>query len=210
MTRKSSTRAALPRIAFIVEGDKDELLVEALARKLVVRLHAKAQPCFTTVPLGGSPHVMGILSIVLLLLGRGCQRVIVVFDTRTTNKRRISTLLEEIQMPLIKGGVVERVVLVPAVPSIESWVLADEEALEKASGTSLAGGVSRRRSRPEELLRELLGGWGPKEQRRMARVLAPERIRVKDASFDAFARALESALGERAHPPPAEQEPAVT
>ncbi|WP_257462099.1 hypothetical protein [Archangium lipolyticum] len=173
--------------------------MEALARKSVARLRLAARPCFATVRLGGSPHVMGILSLVLLLLGRDYQRIIVVFDTRTTNRRRIAAILEEIRAPLIKGGVVERVTLVPVVPSIENWVLADEKALERAAGAHFVEGVPRGGTRPDEFLSELLGGWGPKQQKQIARALEPERIRVNDSSFDAFVRALHSSLEEQAH-----------
>jgi len=198
MKRRSFKLPALPRIAFIVEGDESKWLVEALARKVVTRLCLKEQPCFETVRLFGSPQVMGLLSIVRLLLGRDYQRVIVVFDTHTANNRRISELLREIQAPLLKGAVSGWVSLVPVVPSIERWVLADEEALVRAAGKPLPEeALARGKSHPEEVLRELLGGWGPKEQKRVARYLDPERIRARDASFDTFARALEDALGRR-------------
>jgi hypothetical protein len=133
----------------------------------------------------------------------------VVFDTGTKDKRRISALLEEIQVPLIKGFVLDRVALISVVPSIERWVLADTEALERAVGRPLPEELVRKQGRPEDTLRELFGDWGPKEQRRVARHLDPERIRARDASFEAFARALQSALGGRAPPLSEEREPAV-
>jgi hypothetical protein len=209
MKRRSAGRSAQRKIAFLVDGDKHKLFVEALAQGVVARHRPESQPCFATIRLAGTPRA-GVFSVVEVLLTKNYERFLIVFDAGTTNKRRISSMISEIQEPLIRARLMDKVSLIPMVPSIESWVLADEEALERVSGTSIADGVSRGRSRPEDLLRELLGGWGPKEQRRMARYLDPERIRAKNASFDAFARALESALGGRAHPPPAEQEPAVT
>jgi hypothetical protein len=210
MKRRSSKLPGRPKVAFIVEGNEGKWLVEALARKVVTRLHLEEPPCFETVRLFGAPHIMGILSIVLILSGRGYERVIVVFDTHTRNKQRIAELIQEIQLPLIKAGVSERVMLVPAVPAIASWVLADEKALERVAGAHLLEGSSRARGRPEVLLRTLLGGWSDKEQKRVARYLDPERIRARDKSFDAFVRALQLALGARASPLSEEQEPAVT
>ncbi|WPB76540.1 hypothetical protein KYC5002_47085 [Archangium violaceum] len=210
MKRTSSKLSGRPRVAFIVEGNEGKWLVEALARKVVTRLRLEEPPCFETVRLFGSPYVMGILSIVLLLSGRGYQPVIVVFDTHTRNKQRIADLLQEIQLPLIKAGVSERVVLVPAVPSVASWVLADEHALERVAGAHLPEGASRARGRSEMLLKNLLGAWSDREQKRVARYLDPERMRGKDKSFDAFVRALQLALGAGHWPVSEEREPAVT
>lgn len=210
MKRRSSKLPGRPKVAFIVEGNEGKWLVEALARKVATRLRLEEPPCFETVRLFGAPHIMGILSIVLLLFGRDYQRVIVVFDTRTRNKQRIASVLQEIQLPLIKAGVSERVVLVPAVPDIASWVLADEKALERVAGAHLPEGTSRVRGRSGPLLRKLLGDWSDKEQKRVARYLDPERIRTRDKSFEAFARALQLALGARAPLSSEEQEPAVT
>jgi hypothetical protein len=93
----------------------------------------------------------------------------------------------------------DMVSLIPLVPSIENWMLADEEALKRAGGNLPPEELPRGREQLEALMGELLGGWGPKEQKRMARYLDPERIRVKDASFDAFVRALLAALETREH-----------
>ncbi|WP_375769905.1 hypothetical protein NR798_03180 [Archangium gephyra] len=210
MKRRSFKLSGRPKVAFIVEGNEGKWLVEALARKVVTRLRLEEPPCFETVRLFGAPHIMGILSIVLILSGRGYERVIVVFDTHTRDKQRIAGLLREIQLPLIKAGVSERVLLVPAVPAIASWVLADGKALERVAGTHLPEGTSRARGRPEALLRQLLGDWSDREQKRVARYLEPERIRTRDKSFEAFVRALQLALGAGANPSSEAQEPAVT
>ncbi|HEX5753164.1 MAG TPA: hypothetical protein VFZ09_43590 [Archangium sp.] len=210
MKRRSSRLSGRPKVAFIVEGNEGKWLVEALARKVVARLHLEEPPCFETVRLFGAPHIMGILSIVLLLSERDYQPIIVVFDTHTRNRQRIADLLQEIQLPLIRAGVSERVLLVPAIPSIASWVFADEKALERVAGAHLPEGSSRARGRPEVLLRKLLGDWSDREQKRVARYLDPERMHGGDKSFDAFVRALRLALGA-GHPPVSEErEPAVT
>lgn len=209
MTRKSSKHMALSNVAFIVRDDAARLLVETLARKVLAKLQPGASPVLRTVRLMGSPQIMGILSVIQRLMGDDYERFIVVFDTGTKDKRRISAILEEIQVPLIKGFVLDRVSLIPVVPSIERWVLADTEALERALGKPLPEEPWRKRGRPEDILRELFGDWGPKEQRRVARHLDPERIRARDASFEAFVRALQVALGTRAPPLFEERGPAA-
>lgn len=183
------------KLFFLVDGDKEKLLVEALARKLVAR-HA-ARTCFATLCFWSTPRE-GIYSLVEVLFTRRDQRFIILFNTRSNSRRRISLMTSEIWNPLIRARLDEKVTLIPLVPSIERWVLADEEALERAAGKPLAQeALARGKSHPEEVLRALLGGWGPKEQRRVAKYLDPERIRARDASFDTFARALEDALGRR-------------
>lgn len=210
MTRKSTKPTALSTVAFFVRDDAARLLVETLAQKVIAKLQPGASPVLRTVRLMGSPQLMGVLSGIQRLMGDGYERFIVVFDTGTKDKRRISSILEEIQRPLIQGFVLNRVALIPVVPSIERWVLVDTEALERALGKPLPEELSRKRGRPEALLRELFGEWGPKEQKRVARYLDPERIRARDASFEAFTRALQAALGGHAHSLPEEWEPVVT
>jgi len=180
------------KLFFLVDGDKEKVLVEALARKLVAR-HA-ARSCFATLCFWSTPRE-GIYSLVEVLFTRRDQRFVILFNTRSTSRRRISSMTSEIWNPLIRARLDEKVTLIPLVPSIERWVLADEEALERAAGRPLARELAPGKSQPEEVLRALLGGWGPKEQKRVAKYLDPERIRTRDASFDAFARALEEALG---------------
>lgn len=206
--RRDSINPSLQRkLVFLVDGDKEKLLVEALARKVMARHRPASRSCFATLCFWSTPRE-GIYSLVEVLFTRNDQRFIILFNTRSTSRRRISSMASEIRDPLIRARLEEKVTLIPLVPSIESWVLADEEALERTMGRPLPEALSRGKSQPEALLRELLGGWGSKEQRRVARYLDPERIRARDASFDAFARALEEALGGHARPSP-EQEPAA-
>ncbi len=197
------------KIAFFVDGDKEKLLVETLARKLIERHRPASQPVLATLRLAGTPRE-GIFSLVEVMLTKDYQRFFILFNTGSTSRRRIADMASEIHEPLVRVRLEEKVSLIPLVPSIERWVLADEEALEQAAGKRCTGDVSHERNRPEEVLRELLGGWGPREQKRVARYLDPERIRARDKSFDAFARALQLALGARHPPLSEEQDSAVT
>lgn len=200
MRSESTKRSAARKIAFLVEGDKDKLLVEALAWKLAGRHRLAVPPCFTTIRLAGTPRA-GISSVVELLLTRQYERFFILFDTGTTHLRRAAALAEEIHEPLVRARLADRVVLVPVMPSIERWVLADAEAVERVSGRRLTPGPPRGHSSPREVLEAVRGGWGLKEQRRVARHLDPERIRSRDPGFAAFARALEAAMGVAAHGP---------
>jgi hypothetical protein len=195
--RRTARSSAQRKIAFIVDEGKEKLLVEALARKVIARHRPVSRPCLAIIGLWGTPLV-GVYSVVELLFMKNYQRFFILFNARTTSRRRISSLMSDILKPLIRMRLDEKVTLIPLVPSIERWVLADEEAVERAAGRPLPQeALARGKSQPEEVLRALLGGWGPKEQKRVARYLDPERIRARDASFDAFARALEDALGRR-------------
>ncbi|PTL84623.1 hypothetical protein DAT35_06025 [Vitiosangium sp. GDMCC 1.1324] len=201
-------QSAQRKIAFLVDGDKEKLFVEALAWKLVARQRLASQPCFATLRFADTPRE-GIFSLVELLLTKNYQRFFILFNTGSTSRRRISLMASELQEPLVRVRLEDKVSLIPLVPSIERWVLADEKALERASGTRVPEELWHERGRPEEVLRELLGEWGPREQKRVARYLDPERIRTRDASFDAFARALQEALVGRAPPLFEEQDSAV-
>lgn len=198
MKRRSAGQSVQRKIAFLVDGDKEKLIVEALARKVVARHCPASEPCFATLRCAGTPRA-GLFSVVEVMLTKNYQRFIVLFGTGSTSQRRISSMASEIQEPLVRLRLMDRVSLIPLVPSIERWVLADEEALERAGGSPLPEELPRGREQLEALLGELLGGWGPKEQKRVTRYLDPERIRAKDASFDAFVRALLAALETRVH-----------
>lgn len=98
----------------------------------------------------------------------------------------------------------EGVVLIPVAPSLERWVLADEESVERAARKHIPREQPRRRRHPKQLLEELLGGWTEKEQRKVAKLIDPERLRARDGSFDLFFRALQEALEARPRQTPAE------
>lgn len=207
--RKPVKHPTQRKIAFFVDGDKEKLLVEALARKVIARHRPISDPVLATIRLAGTPRE-GIYSLVEVMLTKDYQRFFILFNTGSTSRRRIADMASEIQEPLVRVRLEDKVSLIPLVPSIERWVLADEEALEQAAGRRWTGEVPHERSRPEDVLRELLGGWGPREQKRVARYLDPERIRARDKSFEAFVRALQLALGAGVSPLSEEQEPAVT
>jgi hypothetical protein len=204
MKRSTSRRTTQVKIAFIVEGDTEKHLVEGLARKVVERLHPSATPCFKTVRLGGPPHIQGLLTVVLILRASGYERFIVVFGTEGTGSREMSSVLGQIRAPLVRGGMAEGVVLIPVAPSLERWVLADEESVERAARKHIPREQPRRRRHPKQLLEELLGGWTEKEQRKVAKLIDPERLRARDGSFDLFFRALQEALEARPRQTPAE------
>ena len=208
MTRSTSRRPAQVKVAFIVEGDKEKHLVEVLAHKVVEQLQPSVTPCFKTIRLGGPPQIQGLLTVVLILLARGYERFIVVFGTEGANTRQVSSMLEQIRAPLVRGGVAEGVVLIPVAPSLERWVLADKESVERAARKRIPGERLPRRRHPEQLLEELLGGWGEKEQRKVAKLLDPERLHARDGSFALFFRALQEALAAR--PRHAQEKPGHT
>ena len=197
------------KIAFFVDGDKEKLFVEALARKVVERHRPASPPVLATLRLAGTPRE-GIFSLVEVMLTKDYQRLLILFNTGSTSRRRIADMASEIHEPMVRARLEDKVSIIPLVPSIDSWVLADEEALARAAGRRWTGDVPHERSRPEDVLRELFGGWGPKEQKRVARSLDPERMRGRDKSFDSFVRALQLALGAGRAPVSEEREPAVT
>ncbi|OJT18809.1 hypothetical protein BO221_39485 [Archangium sp. Cb G35] len=207
--RRPVRHPAQRKIAFFVDGDKEKLLVEALARKVMERHRPASQPVLATLRLAGTPRE-GLFSLVEVMLTKDYQRFLILFNTGSTSRRRIAYMASEIHEPMVRARLEDKVSIIPLVPSIESWVLADEEALARAAGRRWTGDVPHERGRPEDVLRELLGGWGPREQKRVARHLDPERMRGKDKSFDAFVRALQLALGAGHRPVPEERDSAVT
>jgi len=207
--RRPVKHPAQRKMAFFVDGDKEKLFVEALARKVVERHRPASPPVLATLRLAGTPRE-GIYSLVEVMLTKDYQRFFILFNTGSTSRRRIADMASEIHEPLVRARLEDKVSIIPLVPSIDSWVFADEEALARAAGRRWTGDVPHERSRPEDVLRALLGGWGPKEQKRVARYLDPERMRGGDKGFDAFVRALQLALGAGHAPLSEEREPAVT
>lgn len=111
------------RIAFIVEGDRDRLAVEALARRIwrdALHMH--------TVRLGGKAAVPWLWSAVMTLLDeKHYDHVVVVLDADTTSEETIEYQREALWKQLTEHRVTQdEVTIILAVPELESWLLSDQ------------------------------------------------------------------------------------
>lgn len=114
-----------PRLAFVVEGDLDRAVVETLARRIwghPVHLH--------TVRLGGKAAVPWLWSAAMPLLDeKGYDHVIVLLDADTTSRDDIVEQEDALKAQFAQHRLREdEVSLVLAVPEIEAWLIADEDA----------------------------------------------------------------------------------
>lgn len=177
-------------IAFIVEGQTDRFIVETLANKIAEEQPDQPPPRFASVSLSGSPRVRNIFPTISALLRKGFGRVIVVFDTdsidATENDRFVGSLGDQ----LVREGLADRVTLVPIVPEIESWILADAETVESTTGHEVSRDPNLK---PKQRVQRILG-TDPGSMERLVRQLRPERISLRNASFQKFAQSLREAL----------------
>jgi hypothetical protein len=190
MTHEHSS-APQPKLGFLVEGDVDKLLVEVLARKVASQLSPPVQPRLATVRLAGTPRVRKMISEILFLVDKGYTPAVVVFDTDTVPP---DSYVAELESRLAANRVHDLARLVPVIPCIEAWVLADEAAVQQVAGKPPPSAAERADRTPKEVLEQWLGGWGPREQEQVAALLDPERIRLHDASFAHFEQLLQELL----------------
>lgn len=190
MTHEHSS-APPPKLGFLVEDDVDKLVVEALARKVASRLSPPVQPRLATIRLAGTPRVRKMIPEILFLVDKGYVPAVVVFNTDTLPP---DSYVAELESRLAANRVHDLARLVPVIPSIEAWVLADEVAIQQVAGTPPPGPAERSDKTPKEVLEQWLGGWGPREQERVAELLDPERIRPREPSFARFERLLQELL----------------
>ena len=151
------------RIAFVVEGDTDKAVAEALARRVWRILPERMR----TVRLGGRAAVPWLWETVLTLL-------------EEKGYDHADDALDEIKAALASHHIDEKSVSVfLAVPVLEAWILA---------GTDEQPEVPDAKQR----LRKLLGRRSPDELADAVKSLDLEKARRRSPSLDAFVAGLES------------------
>lgn len=175
-----------PRIAFLVEGDEDKVVVEELLRRIATEENLR-QPQFKTVRLNGSPSVRYFIPELRQLHKQGYRHVVLVFDAHQEDER---ALLEQLQGKLHRAGMTnqDRVDLIAVTPSIEAWLLADDKALSEVTDQKPQEGVP-----PKEAIRQMIGG-----RLQLIKDLA-SRVRIsvlrqKDRAFQQFENSVRDAL----------------
>jgi hypothetical protein len=178
---RSASKPVPHKVAFIVEGDTDQVIVEALARKILDKVPGGRSLQLTTLPVYGSPRVRNVFPEIYSFLREGFERVIVVFDADSADEDEVEAFVDSLRARLVQEDLDDAVTLVAVAPEIEGWLLADPEiAKEVLSGETLRGS-------PKEMIERLL----KKEPlQSLVAHLHPERIREKDQSFRAFERSL--------------------
>ena len=165
------------RIAFVVEGDTDKAVAEALAQR-VWRIPPERM---RTVRLGGRAAVPWLWETVLTLLEeKGYDHVVVLLDADDEDPEDADDGVAEIKAALVSHHIDEKSVSVfLAVPVLEAWILA---------GTDEQPEVPDAKQR----LLNLLGRWSPDELADAVKSLDLEKARRRSPSLDAFVTGLES------------------
>lgn len=113
--KKLEKKGNKPKVAFVVEGETDQAIIETLARRIAADAGAPGlAPVFIT--LSGSPKVRNMFPELHFLKDKG-YRTIVVFDTDGDE-----ALVRAIKARLIEEGLEKDVKLVAVAPSIEAWL----------------------------------------------------------------------------------------
>jgi hypothetical protein len=167
------------RIAFVVEGDPDKAVVEALAQ----RIWRVPSERIRTVRLGGRAAIPWLWDTVLTLLeDKGYDHVVVLLDAHDDEEdpeEAASALVAEIKAELATHRIDEkRVSILLAVPVLEAWLLADREEQPEVPDA-------------KQRLHGILGRWSPDKLAEMVRDLDLDKARRRSPSLDAFLAALE-------------------
>jgi hypothetical protein len=173
-------------IGFIVEGPSDEKVVEEICRKLQV------QPKIKRMRKAINPRKAKAFAE--FLLGLDCERVIILQDSHCSSPVKVeenlrNRLIEE----SLKAKMNRAVKICIVVHAIESWLLADEEAIGDYLRSKVRGIYNpENECKPDVVLDEIFkrygrdyfkGGEAPRE---IAKRLSLERVTEKCPSFIKF------------------------
>lgn len=189
-----------PKLGMIVENDVYKRIAEPLVLKIAARLHLPAPPKLGTIRLGASPAICEMNEFVESLVEKGYTPVIAVVGTETTDEREAAALAGHVDFTLIPQRLHLHTRLVPVVPCIESWVLADEVAVQQVAGRPRPGPFDHSGLTEPEVLQMVLkkwfGAWGSLQKTvdQVARLLEPDRIRPRSPSFARFERLVREIL----------------
>ena len=169
-----------------MEGTSDEKVVEEICRKLQV------QPKIKRMRKAINPRKAKAFAE--LLLGMDCERVIILQDSHCSSPVKVeenlrNRLIEE----SLKAKIDREVKICIVAHAIESWLLADEEAIGDYLRSNVRGIYEpENECKPDEVLNELFkkhgrdyfkGGEAPRE---IAKRLSLERVTKKCPSFIKF------------------------
>jgi hypothetical protein len=192
----ASSNTSQPKLGFLVQGDVEKLLVETLARKIAAQLPIPLEPRMGTIRFGGPFRVLTVVPEIHFMAEKGYAPVIMVFDEKV-DEDPSRTNLFQVERLLMKYEFQSYARLIPVTPSIEAWVLADEDAVRQVAGTPTPPLASRDGKTPKEVLKQWLGGWDTVRQEAVARLLEPVRIRMREPSFLKFEQAVQEVLRAR-------------
>jgi hypothetical protein len=113
------TMGVTGHLGFIVEGDADRAVVEALAGRL---LHGRWH--FYTVRIGGKAALPSAHWTAALFFEKGYERVVLVFDVDSNDPADYAAQKQEVEESLRSHHVGDGTSVCPALPSVWTWLLA--------------------------------------------------------------------------------------
>jgi hypothetical protein len=148
------------KLGFLVEGDTDRLVVEAIARRILPRGIS-----FHTVRVGGKAALMSAYTSAIVLLSKGYDHVILIFDADTQDPESVVKQQVAIETTLVDHHLQEKVTVVAAIPTVTAWLgisldkLSTSDAARLASSLSISSAEANNPSIAHfgKLLRELAG-----------------------------------------------------
>lgn len=170
-------------IGFVVEGPSDEKVVKEICRKLTIRAEPRLMRG------GYNPRRSQALS--KMLLSGGCDKVIVLKGSHSSDPLRVRREIES------KQRFTEKVRLCIVVHAIESWLIADENAIGDYLGIRIEKiGDPETCCKPEELLEKIFEKKGReyykngRDPAEIAKGLSLSEVAEKCASFREFSELL--------------------
>jgi hypothetical protein len=160
------------RIGFIVEGDSDMEIIRALAARVAPTESAS----FHFVRLGGRAALPTAYTSAMVLLSKGYDHIIVIFDADSSEPEIIQERRSRVEDSLRRHRLLDLVAVCPAVPEVEAWVLAG------MAGADIS--VTRPKLELSRLAEE--GGSGGVSQL-IARAFDPALAARRNPSFADFA-----------------------
>jgi len=173
-------------IGFIVEGPSDEKVAEELSRKL--RIQSKIKQMHGTI------NPKKAKAFADLLLDMDCENVLILKDSHCSDPAKIEkNLRDRLIEESLRDKIDREVKICIVVHAIESWLLADEEAIADYLGSRVKGiNNPENECKPDEVLDEIFrkhgkdylkGGEAPRE---IAKRLSLEKVAKKCPSFIKF------------------------
>lgn len=186
------------RIALLVEGESDKLVLEALFKKITSDLPEPVE--LKTIRVGGSPRVRNVFPELNRLKSQGFDRIFLIFDADGIDEEENARLVRALEGRLIKEGLSDTVTLVPIVPSIESWLLAGAEADPKSGGIDALRLDAALPAKLKEILGESSGHRHPHGESltRLMDRMRIDRIRNQHQSFRIFENSIKKTLTQEA------------
>lgn len=168
----------MTKLGLIVEGTTDEVIISTLLHKMFAKVK------FTIIAVHGASRLHAAFVTVYKFLRGSYPHIFVLFDTDTTDLLEIEDQMELFGRQFRTHRLEDYVTLVPVVPQIEAWLLAEFEEMPELVADPKA--ALKQHLQCEPLSVACL--------QQLAETIDPETIAERSPSFARFVQQVEQVL----------------